>query len=374
MALGAPGGRRLLPALDRPSDALAHLGPNWFGAVMGTAIVASATVTVPVHLPGQRAAALVLWVAAAVLLVLLLVGTGLHWLRHPHTARGHVLHPVMSHFYGAPPIALLSVGSGCLLVGQDLLGLRLAVVIDSVLWAVGTVAGLLSAAVVPYAAFTRHDNAPDSAFGGWLLPVLPPMVSAGTGALLVPHLPEAVQRTALIGCGAMFGLSALTSLVLITMIWSRLVQHDVGAAETVPTLWILLAPLGQAVMTAELLGRTAAAVVPGPAAEQARVLATLLGLAVWGFALLWLVLAAAVTVRVARQHLPFSLTWWGYTLGLGSLAGATSQLSAQLGSAAVEVLGATFYLGLLAAWLLVATRTARGALHGRLFLPVGVPA
>jgi len=36
--------------------------------------------------------------------------------------------------------------------------------------------------------FTRLRAAPDAAFGGWLMPVVPPMVSAATGALLVPHL------------------------------------------------------------------------------------------------------------------------------------------------------------------------------------------
>lgn len=49
--------------------------------------------------------------------------------------------------------------------------------IDIVLWALGTAFGLVTAVLVPYVAFTRHDVGPDSAFGGWLMPIVPPMVS-----------------------------------------------------------------------------------------------------------------------------------------------------------------------------------------------------
>ena len=135
-------------------------------------------------------------------------------------ARGHLSHPVMSHFYGAPPMAMLTVGAGALLVGKDVLGERLAVDLDWVLWTAGTVTGLLSAFVVPFVMFTSHSNDADSTFGGWLMPIVPPMVSASTGALLVPYAaPGQVRETLLLGCYAMFGLSLIASLVVITVIW-----------------------------------------------------------------------------------------------------------------------------------------------------------
>ena len=214
--------RRLLPALARPSDAVAHLGPNWFAVVMGTGIVATAATSLPRQLPGLRMFALVVWVLAATLLLVLLGATAAHWLRHPATARAHALHPVMSHFYGAPPMAILTVGAGALLVGKDLVGLHTALAIDGVLWGVGTIIGLASAVTIPYLAFTRHDYQPDAAFGGWLMPVVPPMVSATTGALLVPYVGAGQGRqTLLAACYAMFGLSLVASLIVITLIWGR---------------------------------------------------------------------------------------------------------------------------------------------------------
>jgi hypothetical protein len=81
-----------------------------------------------------------------------------------------------------------------------------------VLWPLGTITGLASSLAVPYLMVTRLQAAPDAAFGGWLMPVVPPMVSAVTGELLVSHLPTGQLRlTMLLACYAMFGLSLIAA-------------------------------------------------------------------------------------------------------------------------------------------------------------------
>ena len=82
---------------------LGNIGPKWFASVMGTGIVAVAGATLPVHVPGLRAFAEMVWVIAAVLLTVLVVAVGGHWLRHPTVARAHARNPQMAHFYGAAP-------------------------------------------------------------------------------------------------------------------------------------------------------------------------------------------------------------------------------------------------------------------------------
>ena len=171
----------------------------------------------------------------------------------------------MVQFYGAPPMALLTVGAGALLLGPALIGAHAALVIDAVLWPLGTLAGLASSLAVPYLMFTRLRAAPDAAFGGWLMPVVPPMVSAATGALLIPHLPAGQPRLSLLlACYAMFGISLIASVVVITQLWQRLVRHSVGPAAMVPTLWIVLGPLGQSITAASLLGAAARLALPFP--------------------------------------------------------------------------------------------------------------
>ncbi|WP_083975553.1 TDT family transporter [Kitasatospora mediocidica] len=365
----------LLRDLEDPRQVIAHITPNWYASVMGTGIVAVAAASLPQQFPGLRTAATAVWALAAFLLVALSVATALHWLRHRTTARRHARNPVIAHFYGAPPMAMLTVGAGTLLLGRDVIGLRAAVDLDWALWFAGTAAGLVCAVAVPYLMFTRHDVRPDSAFGGWLMPVVPPMVSASTGALLVPFAPAGQARlTLLLCCYAMFGLSLLASIIVITLIWYRLAMHKSGPAVMVPTLWIVLGPLGQSIAAANLLGGVAHLAMPARYAGAMQAFGVLYGVPVWGFALLWVALAGAITVRTARSGLPFSLTWWSFTFPVGTVVLGTSGLALHTDAQLFRVAAAVFYAALVMAWLLVAARTAHGSLRGRLFLPAPQPA
>jgi C4-dicarboxylate transporter/malic acid transport protein len=348
-----------------------HITPNWFASVMGTGIVADAAATLPAHVPGLLEAARAVWVLDLLLLLVVTTATGVHWARHPDRARAYLADPVMSHFYGAPAMALLTVGAGAVLVGRPVVGDGAALALDAVLWSAGTVLGLWTAVAVPYRAFTDHDVRPDSAFGGWLMPVVPPMVSAATGTLLIPHLPVGEAQTTLLAvCYAMFGLTLLASLVMITLIWNRLVQHKVGAAAAVPTLWIVLGPLGQSITASHNLGEAAPGLLPAPYGTAFHALGLVYGLPVWGFAMLWAALALAVTVRTARTGLPFSLTWWSFTFPVGTVVTGTSALAAATGLHLFVVLAVVFYAALVAAWLVVGARTLRGTYRGRLLRTV----
>jgi len=200
------------------------------------------------------------------------------------------------------------------------------------------------------------------------MPVVPPMVSASTGALLIPHLPAGQGRlTMLMACYAMFGLSLVASVVVITLIWFRLAMHKVGEARMVPTLWIVLGPLGQSITAANLLGGVAHLALPAPYSTALQAFGVVYGVPVWGFALLWAALATAVTVRTAREGLPFSLTWWSFTFPVGTCVTGTTGLALHTGADLFKVVAVVFYVGLLTAWAIVASRTARGVFHGTLF-------
>lgn len=351
-------------------EVLGHLGPNWFASVMGTGIVATAAAGLPVHIPGLRTFALVVWAVSAALLVVLVLAVGGHWLRHPTVARSHARNPQMAHFYGAAPMALMTVGAGTLLIGKDLIGERLAVNIDWVLWTAGTAGGLFTAISIPFLMFTQHSVEPDAAFGGWLMPVVPPMVSAATGAMLIPHMqPGAGQQTMLFGCYAMFGLSFVASLIIITMIWTRLTYYGTSGSARVPTLWIVLGPIGQSITAAGLLGTDAALAVDPPLSTAMNVFAIIFGVPIWGFGILWIGLATSLTVRTLRRGMPFALTWWSLTFPVGTFVTGTSQLAIHTELPAFRVAAVVAYAGLLSTWVLVAIRTARGSHHGHLLAP-----
>ncbi|WNG90404.1 TDT family transporter [Mycobacterium sp. ITM-2016-00317] len=339
---------------------------------MGTGIVATAGATLPVHVPGLRGFALAVWVLSALWMVVLILAMLAHWIRNPVVARSHARNPQMAHFYGAAPMALLTVASGALLVGTDLIGVDAAVGLAWVLWTAGTLGGLFTATTIPYLMFTQYRVEPDAAFGGWLMPVVPPMVSAATGCLLVPHMAEGPGRaTMLYGCYAMFGLSLIASLIIITMVWSRLAHFGTSGTARVPTLWIVLGPLGQSITVAGLLGTDAALAVDARLADGMRIFAVLYGVPVWGFAVLWIGLATALTVRTLRRGMPFALTWWSLTFPVGTFVTGTTQLALHTGLPAFKYAAAIAFVGLLSTWFLVAIRTFRGGLRGALFAPPG---
>ncbi len=84
--------------------------------------------------------------------------------------------------------------------------------------------------------------------------------------------------------------------------------------------------------------------------------------------MLWMALATAVTIRTARQGLPFALTWWSFTFPVGTVVTGTSALAARMHLPALAWAALALYVVLVAAWATVAARTAHGSLvRGHLF-------
>lgn len=359
---------RWLGILGSPIEGRVVLGPNWFASVMGTGIVAVAGATLPVQLP-LGVLTTVAWLLASLILVVLVVVIPVHWARTPGTFSAIASDPVAIQFFGAPPMALMTVGTATLLVGQQYVG-QTAVTIDWVLWSVGTVLGLITAVAVPFRLFSSLEVRQDGAFGGWLMPVVPPMVSAATGAQLVSHAPAGqLRETMLFACYAMFGMSLMASLIIITLIWSRLAHFGSSGSARVPTLWIVLGPVGQSITAAGALGTAALTAVAPPLSTGLDVFAVVFGVPMWGFMLLWMPLAALLTRRAAKRNMGFALTWWSFTFPVGTCVTGTSQLAKHTGLDVFEAAAVLLYAGLLLAWMVVAVRTARNSVQGPLLTP-----
>jgi hypothetical protein len=121
----------------------------------------------------------------------------------------------------------------------------------------------------------------------------------------------------------------------------------------------------QSVTAVNRLGGVAHLALPQPYRTAFAAFGVVYGVPVLGFAALW---AAALTVRAARQELPFSLTWWSFTFPVGTCVTATSGLALHIGADAFRWAAVALYLALVAAWAVVSVHTVRGAWRGRLFL------
>ncbi|MER5256457.1 TDT family transporter [Streptomyces sp. NPDC002855] len=345
-----------------------HLGPNWYATVMGTAIIGGAGATLPVHVPGLRTACTAAWALSLLMLVALVAARTLHWIHHRDQARAHLLDPAVAPFYGCLSMALLAVGGGALLVGEDWIGTGAAVALDAVLFVAGTAIGLAAAVAIPYLMVVKHRMEPGQASPVWLLPLVAPMVSAALGPLLVPHLPAGqAQETLLYACFAMFGLSLLATLVMLPMIFARLLTGGPFPIALTPTLFLALGPLGQSTTAVNKFADTAATgVVPAPYDQGFAVFAVLYGVPVMGFALLWLALAGAMVVRARRKGMGFAMTWWAFTFPVGTCVTGAEGLGKHTGLAVYDWLALALYALLVTAWAVAFTQTLRGLLNGRL--------
>ncbi|MFC4910056.1 TDT family transporter [Actinomadura gamaensis] len=366
----APPQRVVLGDLGRPAEVFRHLGPNWYAAVMGTAIMANGVNALPVAFPGRHGYAVAFWALGFAMLVALGAARVVHFVRHRAEARAMLLeNPATAVFYGCPPMALLAVGAGTLAVGRDVLGERAAVTVDGVLWTAGTLYSLLVAFGIPYLMATRHEIKPGTANPTWLLPVVAPMVAAATGPALIPHLPSGQAReTMLYGCYAMFGASLMLTLVLLPGVWHRLAHDKLAPLTLTPTLFLVLGPLGQSTTAVGALGVAAPATAPEYAGAM-RAFGVLYGVPVMGFALVWLVLCLAANRRAFASGMPFAMTWWAFTFPVGTCVTGASALAKATGLDAMTWVAVALYVLLAAGWLAAGTNTARGLRTGRLLLP-----
>ena len=357
-------------ALSSPIEGRVVLGPNWFASVMGTGIIAIAAGILPVKFPGLFLIGSAAWMLATFLLIALLIVIPTHWIRQRGTFTALTNDPIAIQFFGAPPMALMTVGTATLLIGSHYIGQPAAVAIDSVLWTIGTILGFVTAVTVPYKLFTQLGVRHDAAFGGWLMPVVPPMVSAAGGALLVAHAPEGVFRESLLlACYSMFGMSLVVSLIVITLIWSRLAHFGSSGSARVPTLWIVLGPVGQSITAAGGLGAAAAKATAEPLATGLDIFAVVYGVPMWGFIWLWLSIATLLTIRARRKKMGFALTWWSFTFPIGTCVTGTSQLAMHTGLPMFKWAAFLLFAGLLTAWVVVLVNTTRGSLKGTLLTP-----
>ncbi|HWU11181.1 MAG TPA: TDT family transporter [Streptomyces sp.] len=370
-----PGTRTGIPAVRSavpPLPSLRHFGPNWYATVMGTAIVATAGAALPVRLPGLRTACVVVWALSAVLLAVVLAARAGHWILHRDQARAHLMDPAVAPFHGCSSMALLAVGAGTLVAGQDVIGHPAAVAVDALLFTAGTLTGLAAAVAVPYLMVVHHRPAPGTASPVWLLPLVAPMVSAAVGPLLVPELAPGQGREALLlACYAMFGLSLLATLVVVPLVFARLVHQGPLPLALTPVMFLVLGPLGQSTTAVNQLADVAPGAIAAPYASAFGAFAVLYGVPVMGFALLWLALSAALVVRAVRRGMRFTMTWWGFTFPVGTCVTGAAGLARHTGLHAFTWLAVALYALLVAAWVFAGVRTVGGLFSGALLAGPG---
>jgi tellurite resistance protein TehA-like permease len=205
----------------------------------------------------------------------------------------------------------------------------------------------------------------------WLLPIVAPEVAASTAGALAPHLAAEAAQQLLVAGFVLWGLSLSLAFSLITLVLLRLALHKLPDTDFAATSWLPLGPLATGCLGLLSMGQAAPLAFAGTplvsAAELARDLGLIGGLALWGAGLWWLVIATLFTRHYIRDNMPFNLGWWGFTFPLGVFALATFELQAVTGLSFFAFIGLLLAVQLAAVWTLVFSRTLAGVWHGELF-------
>ncbi len=334
-------------------------GPVWYPAVMGTGILAT---LLQAHAGGARPlhdAALVVLVLGWVVLVGLTAAFAVRCATRPGTLRASVTDLAALPSWGTVSMGLLAVGAATLAVlpatGPG--SLVDPVVVDAVLWTAGTLLGLVTALGFAALLVRGHPGPPSPAWG---LPVVPPMVSATTGASLVPHVAATGPRLLLV---LLAWTCFAVALVLGSLVFAVVYHHHWRVSPldpaVAPSAWIPLGIVGQSTAAAVSLSAASAGLLTPEAAALAHRVAVGYGLVTLTVGAPLATWALVVTVRAFAARIAFTPGWWALTFPVGTLSLGAHQLGRATGSVALEVVGAGFLVVLCGTWTLCATLSLR---------------
>ena len=291
-----------------PREIIRHFTPNWFAANMGTGILALMLAEFPYGNWEQKLLGQGLWsinVFFFVIFALLFLGRAFFY---PDSFRRLLHHPIQSLFIGAIPMGFATIVNGMIIIWPVSAS---SVAITEVMWWVDVALAVISVLLVPFFMFTAHQHSIEQMTAAWLLPIVPPEVTAASGGLLAQHLASAAAAAVIYVSYVLWSISVLLSMGILAILFLRLALHKLPHRDMAVSAWLPLGPLGTGAMAMITLGVADQHVFSGTDLTGMAQFGAMAGLFVavllWGFGLWWMLMAAFFTLRYLGEGLPFNM-------------------------------------------------------------------
>lgn len=315
--------------------------PAAFTAVMGTGVLAIATLEM------SRIAAWLYWAAQVlnifnfVLFGILAVIAFISWTKNFHTLRATFEQPDSSSLYAACGLAILVLAAQALRFG-------FGECVSLFIWWCGALV-TLSFNFGMLLRFFLHRGTDLIHVGPVIfVPIAGLVVIPVAGTAVSAYLTGWARELAIVICLVGIGGGLALYMGLFAMVLQRHLLAMPLPDQLLPTLWIHVAPLGWGGVS--LVG-FARFILPGQFAPTALFMALLL----FGAAFWWLIMSALICLRaVAIRKLSFSLAWWSFIFPIGSITILANCLDFSLMQKLFPILWGL--LGLL--WLICVMKTA----------------
>jgi C4-dicarboxylate transporter/malic acid transport protein len=352
--------------IPRAGFELRTFAPSWGASVMGTSALAVALLAVGEQTSWasatQAAARTVLLVA--VLMGVVVIGlTAARWIRFRGAALADLRHPVKGGMTATAAGALLTLAVAIGRVGPGFLPEAAILPAVTVLASTGALLALTIGWEFLGEILTSRDAALAQMSGAWFVP---PVVTIIVPLALLPLVPanQGIAADLVALSWAFLGMGAVLYLVVTATLFMRSISHPLPPAGLAPTLFIGMGPAG--LLGLDMVRLAQVSVQTGVAPESLLTAVLPVASMAWGFGLWWLV-SALIVLRRGYEHLPFTLSWWGFTFPLAAWTIATIVLGRAWDSSLLTGIAWIATAALTALWAYVGARTVAGIRSGSIW-------
>ncbi|KAJ4394361.1 Plasma membrane sulfite pump involved in sulfite metabolism [Gnomoniopsis smithogilvyi] len=354
-----------------------NFSPSWFSTTMGTGVVSLLLITIPFKADWLYWLSVVFFVLNTILFTSAFTVSVLRYGLYPEIWSVMIRDPTNSLFLGTIPMGFATLVESWYFLCCPYWG-HWSVIFAWVAWMIDSVAAFAVTVGLMFLLISEsHQNQLDRITAAQLLPIAATIVASGAGAevaellMHIGYLDHALGT--LVTSYVMWGMSTPFAMTVLVLYYQRLALHKLPPREIIVSSFLPLGPLGMGGYTIFYAGKVARELLPqveflsdvSVAGDMLYVMGMLVALIMWGFGIVWMILALA-TIWSSRPF-PFNMGWWGFTFPLGVFAISTITFGVEMPSMFFKVLGTMFSVAVIMLWCVVAAGTAKGAWTGKLF-------